>query len=267
MALDSKLKLLNLNDKERKKAEEKFIATLALVSEEDLNKELEFMKNHGVTINKASDIKVLAVPVEEMMKNFSILDEIHETDVYRFAPVALSYNVIDIYKRIKYCIQNSITYKSYQDGETKYEPAILKESLWRKEILNKKNNEVESMYENAQESSKDIEEKVNDNEFLDVDDDAKTTSFEAIKNDISTYDDTFQKVEDTNFDNLFDTLDINTDSLEETQKDAENYVESLNNEASVSKPELEDYKERLDNLLSFDDFSPEEYDLGNGRGL
>ena len=116
MELIEKLSLLNLNEKEEKKAKEKFMATLSLVSENELRERLDFLKSKNVEITKAKEIKVLAIPVEELSKKFSILDEIHETDLYISEPSTLSLNVIDIYKKIKYCIQNNIEYK-WEVGE------------------------------------------------------------------------------------------------------------------------------------------------------
>lgn len=116
MTLIEKLSLLNLDKKEEIKARQKFLATFSLITEDELKERLEFLRSKNVLITKAKEIKVLAIPVEELAKKFSILDEIHETELYVSEPSTLSLNVIDIYKKIKYCIQNNIEYK-WEVGE------------------------------------------------------------------------------------------------------------------------------------------------------
>ncbi len=111
MTLVEKLDLLNLPEGEREKVIQKFFASLANVSDNELTERLEFLHDKNVDINKAKDVKVLCIPKDELMKKFSILDEIKESDIYRDDPSVLTLNVIDIYKRIKYCIANNIEYK------------------------------------------------------------------------------------------------------------------------------------------------------------
>ena len=111
MEIIDKLSLLNLSEKEQKKAKEKFMATLSLVSEEEIRDILNLLSSKGIYITKANEIKILANSKEEILKKFSILEEIHEEDIYKEDPLRINKNVIDIYKKIKYCIQNGIAYK------------------------------------------------------------------------------------------------------------------------------------------------------------
>ena len=111
MAITDKIALLNFDEKEEKKVREKFIATLSLISEEEMKERLDFLRSRNVILTKAKEVRILVVPIDELIKKFSILNEIHETDLYVSDPITLSLNVIDIYKRIKYCIQNNIEYK------------------------------------------------------------------------------------------------------------------------------------------------------------
>lgn len=129
MALKAKLDLLSLSDEERAKASGKFLATLALVSEEELNEVLTYLSSQGVQITNAREIKVLADTKAVMAKKFSILGEIHEEGIYREDPTLISRNAIDIYKKIQYCKQNGIAYKR-EDGI--YEPFLFSEAAWQK---------------------------------------------------------------------------------------------------------------------------------------
>ena len=99
MTIIDKIALLNLDEKEAQKAKEKFMAALSLITEEELKERLACLRTRSIEITKARDIKVLTIPVEELAKKFSILDEIHETSLYTFDPSVLALNVIDVYKK------------------------------------------------------------------------------------------------------------------------------------------------------------------------
>lgn len=129
MALKAKLDLLSLSDEEKSKASGKFLATLALVTEEELTDNLAYLSSQGVQIRNAREIKVLADTKAVMAKKFSILGEIHEEGIYREDPTLITRNAIDIYKKIQYCKQNGISYKR-EDGT--YEPFLFSEAAWQK---------------------------------------------------------------------------------------------------------------------------------------
>ena len=134
-----KLDLLMLGKEERRKAEDKFLASLALVSEEELREVTEYLNSEGVQITKAKDIKVVVNSKDEIAKKFSILNEIHETDVYRQDPSRINRNVIDVYKRIQYCKQIG---KSYKKEDGTYEAFLFNEMLWQQMMV--KENEKHS---------------------------------------------------------------------------------------------------------------------------
>lgn len=130
MEIIDKLSLLNLSEKEEKKAREKFMATLSLISEDEIRDILDLLNSKGIRITKANEIKILANSKEEILKKFSILEEIHEEDIYKEDPLRINKNVIDIYKKIKYCIQNGIEYKNQDEKGYKYNKALFNEQLW-----------------------------------------------------------------------------------------------------------------------------------------
>ncbi len=132
MGILEKLEMLDLTEEEKEKAKSgKFLVSLALVSDEDFKNSLGALKSAGVRITKARDIKVTTNSSEDISKKFSILGEIHETDLYLQSPGMINRNVIDIYKKIKYCIQLGKAYKR-EDGT--YEPFLFNELLWQKEF-------------------------------------------------------------------------------------------------------------------------------------
>lgn len=135
MSIADKVNLLMLGEDEKKKVLEKFLTTLALVDENELIKRMDFLKKKGIFITKAREIKVLANPVEELSKKFSILEELGETDIYRQDVTMINKNVIDVYRRIKYCIQIGLPYKK-EDGS--YEPFLFSDIEWQKKIEGKK---------------------------------------------------------------------------------------------------------------------------------
>lgn len=128
MTIIEKLDLLMLSKDERTKAEEKFLATLALVSDEELREVTSYLSTQGVQIAKAREIKVVANSKDEIAKKFSILSEIHETDIYKQDPGRINHNVIDVYKKIQYCKQIGKPYKK-EDGT--YETFLFDEALWQ----------------------------------------------------------------------------------------------------------------------------------------
>jgi len=128
MNISEKLDMLGLSPAERKKAQEKFLATLALISVEELKEVLEFLASHGIYIKNAREIKVLANSKEEISKKYNILEEVKEVGLYKNDPAKINYNVIDVYKKIQYCKQMNIPYKK-EDGT--YEKFLFNEGLWQ----------------------------------------------------------------------------------------------------------------------------------------
>lgn len=129
MALKEKLAMFNLSPEQEKIATSKFLATLALVSEEELKEITSYLNSQGVEITRANQIKLVGNLREEIAKKFSIIGEIHETEIYKQDPLMINRNVIDIYKKIQYCKQNGISYKK-EDGT--YESFLFSELEWQK---------------------------------------------------------------------------------------------------------------------------------------
>ncbi len=108
--INAKLDLLELNERERKIALEKFLVTLSIVNYDDIKKIVEFLKLKDVHITKARELKVLCNDYNEILKNFNIIDSINELDLYREDPIRINNNALDIFKKIKYCTQAGIKY-------------------------------------------------------------------------------------------------------------------------------------------------------------
>lgn len=231
-ALKEKLALLSLDEKEKDKVKGKFWATLSLNTVEELKERINYLKDKNVNIIKANSIKVLNIPIEELAKRFSILEEIHETDLYKVEPLALSFNVIDIYKKIKYCKQNGISYRS---SEGKYESFLFNENEWEKKLNN--NVLVNNEPKNVENLNVSVSEPTFDNLF--VNDESNVTPFNSEKelNNIET------KV--SQFENIKDEL--------------EKELESLNDEGYNNEPTFDN------NIISFADINPDTYDFGYGR--
>lgn len=131
MELEEKLDILALSPDQREIAKKRFLATLALVSKEELNEIKNYLYTEGIVISKAREIKIFANSIEEIAKKISILGEIHEVYMYTQEPLMINKNVIDIYKKLQYCKQNNIPYKR-EDGT--YESFLFSELAWQKEM-------------------------------------------------------------------------------------------------------------------------------------
>jgi len=127
--INEKLALLkDLPKEELKKVQEKFLATLALVTIEELQEILTLLAENGIYITKAREVKVLANTKEEILKKFNILKELGEITVYKQNPTKINFNVIDVYKKVQYCKQIGKNYKK-EDGT--YENFLFDEALWQ----------------------------------------------------------------------------------------------------------------------------------------
>ncbi len=198
-----KLDLLMLNNDEKLKIEEKFLATLSLISFEELREVQAYLQKEGVNITKAREIKVLANSKDEIAKKFSILNEIHETDIYRNDATMINRNVIDIYKKIQYCKQIG---KKYRREDGTYEPFLFSEKLWQEAVSKSPVMNIEEVNTHLEESPKieglvkeevksEPEEAIDTDKYMDIKEynnqnhdidelDAKTTDFATIRKEL-----------------------------------------------------------------------------------
>ncbi len=195
MDLKEKLELFNFSEEERRRAIEKHAVSLSLVSTEEIKDILKFLTSKNVTITKAHELTIFGNGLAEIEKKFAILEEIHESDIYRQNPSMINRNVIDIYKKINYCIQIGKPYKK-EDGT--YEPFLFSSKAWQqefnkdmtvdnKETLNKEIITVEPAIQNEADT---INNNIVDiNEYRKAHEDmekieAEKTSFNAIRADL-----------------------------------------------------------------------------------
>ena len=281
MTIIDKIALLNLGEKEEKKAKEKFMAALSLISEEELRERLGFLEGKDVRITKAKDIKVLVIPTEELAKKFSILDEIHETDLYVSVPSALLLNVIDVYKKLKYCIQNGIKYKDGLDYDKDFIDSLRNEEKW-KEFLGKREKENATVGPLLDGEDASLSYEPNSGDDARETDNAlgnKTEIKKAehwlpfndgvgihdpnVNEDYKIPEDEEPKVPEDNvisfgdLNNAEQDLDAKTTSFEDLKKELERKMQeldgSLNPDGSMYSPDYD---------ISFSDIEPEQYGMG-----
>ena len=139
MTLTDKLSYLNLSDEESKKAISKFLVGLGMLDYAEFIEVINKLRQYKIEITKAKDIKVIANGLDNIEKKISILDEIHEVDVYRQDPSRLNCNeVLKLYQRIQICKQTGISYKK-EDGT--YELFLFNEYDWKK-MMNDRTGEI-----------------------------------------------------------------------------------------------------------------------------
>jgi len=263
MGLKEKLDLLiNLSEREKNIAKEKFLASFAYVSEEELKDIIGYLDSQGVKITKAREIKVFANLKTEIAKKFNILSEIHETGIYKQDPTLINRNVIDIYKKINYCIQTSKPYKS----EGKYESFLFNELSWKKEF--NKENVVEELpivepiltqEPVIDKNHIDIKDIINNS--IEIEENiAKTTSFADLKEELA---------------NLKEELDKELNDIEIQRENLINQKEAVLKEFKQEKDTYKvlstqkvvnnkTYNEVItsEDEISFNDLEPETYGMG-----
>lgn len=244
MNLNEKLDMLDLSPAERKKAQEKFLATLSFLSVEELKKILEFLASRNVYIRNAREIKVLANSKEEILKKYSILEEIKEVELYSADPTKISYNVIDVYKKIQYCKQMNIPYRK-EDGT--YEKFLFNEGMWQELSAKEANLNIIST-PNTEEEIVTVDPIVNA--------EVEPVVEEPIDNqhmDIQEYMATSQDIEEEKT----TTFDVISSELEEQalQKNVEQLISS--------KESLQDFKKELEEIY-FGDLLEADFDESFG---
>lgn len=235
MTLKDKLDLLSLSEEERSKAESKYLVTFALISSGDLKAVVQFLESQNVVITRAREIKILAIPKEEMVKKFGILAEVHETDIYVQNPSRICCNALDIYKKIKYCKQVG---KEYRKPDGKYEDFLFNETAWEKEFSRRRAEKIVGMPHN-------------DPQIVSVDPlTAKRTSVSSSNND--KYIDIRDYMNNpTPADKELDKLASDFDTI---RGDLARELDMLNSFNGIGSDEI-----------SFTDLEPESYKTGMGR--
>lgn len=140
MTLEEKLGKIGLSEIERERAIRLFAPALSMLDDSFIEV-LSYLKEIGIEIKYARDIKLLTVPMNEIQKKYNLLKDISEIELLQKEPKTIAMNVISIIKRIQYCIQNNIEYKV--DG--KYADFILNEGLFNEMVAQKKNIEPEPL--------------------------------------------------------------------------------------------------------------------------
>lgn len=229
--INEKLALLNLSNEERKKVEDKFLATLSLVSIEELKNVLGLLQENGIYITKAREVKVLGNTKEEISKKFSILNELGEISLYKQDPTKINFNVIDVYKKVKYCKQVGISYKK-EDGT--YEDFLFNEVLWQQKVNMEEVNTQsypkveEEIITMAPEVAPVQDDKYTDiNEYMKMDterviEEAKPTTFDVIQNELETQ-----------------NLEENITKLNETKTALEDFQKQLSELDTISFDDLD----------------------------
>ncbi len=246
MALKEKLKMFHFSDEENKKATEKFLVALSLVSEDDI-KEIATLKSKGIEITHARDIKVLTISKEELAKKISILEEIGEVAIYSQDPSLLCRNVIDIYKKIKYCRQIGKPYKK-EDGT--YEAFLFNESAWQKAF-----NNVDELDVNA--ANNKIEE-----DIVTIEPETDTlSSMDSLESAIS---DSISSINNSNYMDIDDFKSTNSNSVSQEAKTTD--FATVRQELQKQLADLDALKNtEYDDVISFADIGPESYGIGMGR--
>ena len=259
MTLIEKLSLFkDLSDEEKVKITNKFLADLSLMDEDKISNILNYLDSQRVHITKAKDIKVSLIPVEELIKKFDILSELHEVDLYRQIPETLCHNVIDIYRRIKYCQQYKISYKT-MDGL--YEKFIYDEGEWQKVPKNElKNQSISSESQLIEDNLVSIVPSIESVEDVTVPILDNNKSDNDLIGSNLTLEDTVPILGDVKLDNDFsndNVIPISTEFVEEPINEIET---ETTNFADIRKQLQEQLKE-YDNVISFDDIESETYEM------
>ncbi len=243
MGLIEKLDMLDLKEEEREKAKTKFLATLAIVSDEELRGVVDTLGGEGIRITRAKEIKVLGNTKEDISKKFSILDEIHETGIYQQDPSKINLNVIDIYKKIKFCIQSGRPYKK-EDGT--YEPFLFNELLWQQEFSKEMKPEAPKVEQTlVEEAPKNVIEPVM----------TEAPKVEPVIEPIVSEDTIHRDIKDYMLDSNDEAeLEAKTTDFATVRKELEASLKELDSLRTLSD---DNYDE-----ISFNDLEPESYGMG-----
>ncbi len=262
LGLKEKLDLFKeLSEEEREKVIDKFMPTLALVSYEELERALNYLRTQNVFITRAREVKVMAE--ENFAKKFDIMHEVNATDLYSMEPVYLIRDALDLFKKIKYCLQ---TGHSYRNPDGTYKSFLFDEGEWGREF-SEPEEVVEAKVEPVSvtvEAPEDVKryEEVMHEANRDIDElETRINSFEEIKNNIES-----QTREELNTRDAMQS-ELGLNELDNLNVDYGTPLEgSYNPNAENSYTPLSSDDNSLDDMFSFADIPVDEYDLDKGRG-
>lgn len=264
--LKEKLDLFTeLSEEEKDKVLDKFMPTLALVDYEELERSLAYLRTQQVYITKAREIKVLAE--ENFAKKFDIMHEVNATDLYSMEPVYLIRDALDLFKKIKYCVQTGHSYRN-EDGT--YKSFLFDEGEWGREFSEPEkieNVEVKPINVTLEkEEDKSRYEQVMSEATKDIDTlQTKIDNFEAIRNNIESQ----TREETTTRDAMQSELGLDDldNSLNMNYGTPLDYgTNGYNPNGGASYTPLNNDSNGLDDMFSFADIPVDEYDLDNRRG-
>lgn len=218
--INEKLALLNLSKEERKKVEDKFLATLALVSIEELQEIINLLQANGIYITKAREIKVLGNSKEEINKKFNILKELGEVAIYKQDPTKINNNVIDVYKKIQCCKQIG---KSYKKEDGTYEDFLFNDGLWQLATIKQEEtiptfNQVEEEIVSMTPEVAPVNNDIVEDKYTDIEEYMASDRNNGVEEKTTTFDIIQDELETQNLENNISKLNENRKALEDFQK-------------------------------------------------
>lgn len=255
------LNLCDLSPKEQKKATEKGLAAISLVNKREAADVVGYLRIYGIKITKFKEIKVLLETKENVVNRIKTLNDINEIDVYKEDPRRLLSDANDIKMKIEYCRENHIDYKN----ENGYETFLFNEKMWQEKVSSATRvvNDTPSLEEPFRMPS--VPEPVVDISPITTVEEVKTDSLpinEVSQNEYNiTFDDEI-KEESVDLGNVIDEdikdIDSKVTSFADIKKELEAELASLD----VLR---NDNNNDFDDVISFEDFDAEEYEVGRGR--
>lgn len=271
MGLIKGIEILGLSEKEEKRAIEKHSATLGLISDAELEENIEFLKSKGIVISKACDIPVLANSKSELQKCFDILEEIHHEGIYRQEPNMLNRNVIDLNRMIKYYDQNGIKY--YTEGEG-YDLKMFTEEAWKNISMKEKEeikaeedmvtlepemkNIIPEVAEEPKESElvsfKDFDEKEEETPLFQKPEEDEVIDFDSL----SMYEEPKKEVK---AEEELKELDEQATNFADIRAELENQLKELDGLKNSQEEDIK-FDDNLSDIIGFNDIEPESYGMG-----
>lgn len=271
MTLKEKLDLFNLSEKERRIAEEKFLASLNYATSEEIIANLGFLRSKGIEVTRAREIKVVTNSIDKLEKNVDFVGNVHELPAYKEDPNRINGNGLDIFKRVKYCSSNNITYKN-ADGT--YKKFLFDETLFQAEISKMGNDlsfrvtpiarepEIVTLEPNikpndaiVEKLEQNIEENAETRVQSNINAGVEPTPVNTMDTQVATNNSAVDLGEYLSATNDMEDLEAKTTDFATIRKELEGQLAELDN---YRQSELGD--------ISFNDIEPENINVGRGRG-